>query len=45
MRENDFIVSKTDLTGKITYGNRIFIEFAGYSEKGLLDAQHNFCLE
>jgi len=27
MRENDFIVSKTDLTGRITYGNRIFIEF------------------
>lgn len=41
MRENDFIVSKTDLTGRITYGNRIFIEFAGYSEKELLGAQHN----
>lgn len=41
MRENDFIVSKTDLTGRITYGNRIFIEFAGYSEKEILGAQHN----
>ena len=41
MRENDFIVSKTDLTGRITYANRIFIEFAGYSEKELLGAQHN----
>mgnify|MGYP002620760611 CR=1 FL=1 len=41
MRENDFIVSKTDLTGKITYGNRIFQEFAGYAEKELLGVQHN----
>lgn len=41
MRENDFIVSKTDLSGKITYGNRIFQEFAGYSEKELLGVQHN----
>ncbi len=41
MRENDFIVSKTDLTGRITYGNRIFIEFSGYSESELLGTQHN----
>ncbi|QLG89358.1 PAS domain-containing protein [Chitinibacter bivalviorum] len=41
MRENDFIVSKTDLKGRITYGNRIFIEFSGYSERELLGAQHN----
>jgi PAS domain S-box-containing protein len=41
MRENDFIVSKTDLKGRITYGNRIFIEFSGYSEQELLGAQHN----
>ncbi|MEW5944410.1 MAG: PAS domain-containing protein [Pseudomonadota bacterium] len=41
MRENDFIVSKTDLKGRITYGNRIFIEFSGYTEKELLGAQHN----
>ncbi len=41
MRENDFIVSKTDLSGRITYGNRIFIEFAGYTEKEILGAQHN----
>lgn len=32
MRDNDFIVSKTDLSGRITYGNEIFIEFSGYSE-------------
>lgn len=41
MREDDFIVSKTDLTGRITYGNRIFIEFSGYTEKELIGAQHN----
>ncbi len=41
MREHDFIVSKTDLTGRITYGNRIFIEYSGYSEEELLGAQHN----
>jgi len=41
MREDDFLVSKTDLKGRITYGNRIFIEFSGYSEKELLGAQHN----
>lgn len=41
MREDDFIVSKTDLKGRITYGNRIFIEFSGYSENELLGTQHN----
>lgn len=41
MRENDFIVSMTDLKGRITYGNRIFIEFSRYSEAELLGAQHN----
>ena len=41
MRENDFIVSKTDLKGRITYGNEIFIEYSGYSESELLGAQHN----
>jgi len=41
MREDDFIVSMTDTKGRITYGNRIFIEFSGYSESELLGAQHN----
>ncbi len=41
MREDDFIVSKTDTKGIITYGNRIFIEFSGYSEEELLGAPHN----
>lgn len=41
MREDDFIVSLTDTKGRIIYGNRIFIEFSGYSEKELLGSQHN----
>lgn len=41
MREDDFIVSKTDLKGRITYGNRIFMEFSGFSEAELLNAPHN----
>ncbi len=41
MREEDFIVSMTDIKGRITYGNRIFIEFSGYSEAELLGTQHN----
>ena len=41
MRESDFIVSKTDLTGRILYGNEIFIEFSGYSEEELIGSQHN----
>jgi PAS domain S-box-containing protein len=39
--EDDFIVSKTDLQGRITYGNRIFIEVSGYSEAELLGSPHN----
>jgi len=41
MRETDYIVSKTDPKGRITYGNRIFIEYSGYSEEELLGSQHN----
>lgn len=41
MREDDFIVSMTDTTGRITYGNRTFIEFSGYSEDELIGTQHN----
>lgn len=39
--DDDFIVSKTDLKGLITYGNRIFIEISGYSEQELLGAPHS----
>lgn len=41
MREDDFIVSKTNPKGLITYGNRTFIEFSGYSAQELMGANHN----
>lgn len=41
LKDDDFIVSKTDLKGKITYGNRVFIKMSGYSEEELLDSPHN----
>jgi PAS domain S-box-containing protein len=41
MREGEFIVSKTDLKGQITYANRVFLEFAGYTEDILIGAPHN----
>lgn len=39
--EEEFIVSKTDLNGKITYGNSLFIEMSGYDEFSLIDQPHN----
>lgn len=39
--DKEIIVSKTDLRGKILYGNRIFIELSGYAEKDLLGKPHN----
>jgi PAS domain S-box-containing protein len=41
MKENDFIVSKTDTKGRITYVNKIFMTMAEYSEKELLGKPHN----
>jgi PAS domain S-box-containing protein len=35
-----FIVSKTDLKGRITYVNRAFCAIAGYSEQELIGAPH-----
>jgi len=39
--DEDFIVSKTDLNGKITYGNALFIQMSGYSELEFIDQPHN----
>jgi len=39
--DNDFIVSKTDPKGYITYCNRIFVEMAGWDRKELIGANHN----
>ena len=41
MSSNDFIVSKTDIKGNITYCNRIFVEMAGWSRFELIGANHN----
>ena len=41
MGEEDFIVSKTDTKGKITYCNEIFMDMAGATEKELLGKPHN----
>lgn len=38
---DDFIVSKTDASGCITYANRIFMDICGFSESDLLNIQHN----
>ncbi|MDD2829090.1 MAG: PAS domain-containing protein [Sulfuricurvum sp.] len=39
--EEEFIVSKTDLKGKITYGNALFIKISGYDEAELINQPHN----
>ena len=41
LKEEDFIVSKTDTKSRILYGNKIFIEISGYSEDELLGSPHN----
>jgi PAS domain S-box-containing protein len=41
LNDEDFIVSKTDLKGRITYGNKMFIKISGYSETELLGAPHS----
>jgi PAS domain S-box-containing protein len=40
-REDEIIVSKTDLKGIITYANRTFLEIALYSEKEVLGRPHS----
>ena len=39
--DNYFIVSKTDLKSKITYGNEYFIKISGWNESELLGKPHN----
>ena len=41
LNKNDFIVSKTDTRGIITYCNQIFMDMAEYSEEELLGTNHN----
>lgn len=39
--DNDIIVSKTDLKGRITYANQIFLDVSGYSEREVIGNPHN----
>ncbi len=39
--EDEIIVSKTDLKGKIVYCNKVFIRVAGYPEAELIGAPHS----
>lgn len=39
--EEELIVSKTDLKGKITYGNEVFLRIAGYPESEIVGAPHS----
>jgi len=41
LNDEDFIVSKTDTHGKITYVNKIFMELAEYTEAELLGKPHS----
>ena len=41
MKRDDFIVSKTDLKGRLTYVNKIFIEMGEYKEEELLGKPHS----
>lgn len=41
MKDGDFLVSKTDPKGVITYGNEVFIEISGYEEDELLGTPHS----
>lgn len=39
--EDEIIVSKTDLKGRITYANEVFLRVAGYAESEVLGAPHS----
>lgn len=41
LKPSDFIVSKTDLEGRIIYGNKIFTLMSGYSENELIGSPHS----
>lgn len=41
MREGDYIISTTDLKGRITSVNDVLVEYSGYSEAELIGSQHN----
>jgi PAS domain S-box-containing protein len=40
MKSGEFIISKTDLNGNITYANQTFTEISGYAESETLGTPH-----
>ena len=38
---HDIVVSKTDIKGRITYANQVFLDIAGYVEKEVIGRPHN----
>jgi PAS domain S-box-containing protein len=41
MNDNEFIISKTDLRGYITYANKTFLDICGYDKLELAGVNHN----
>ena len=41
LESGEMIVTKTDLTGRITYANRTFMRISNFAEQDLLGVQHN----
>ncbi|MBB3182898.1 methyl-accepting chemotaxis protein/aerotaxis receptor [Halomonas fontilapidosi] len=41
LHEEHFLISRTDLKGRITYANPAFIDVSGFSQEELLGAPHN----
>lgn len=39
--DDEIIVSKTDLKGRLTYANNVFLRIAGYTEEEVLDQPHS----
>lgn len=39
--QDDIIVSKTDIKGKLTYVNYVFLEISGFNERELIGKPHN----
>ena len=39
--EHDYLISRTDLKGRITYANSVFIEVSGFTRDALIGAPHN----